>query len=52
MICFLVDPHDIYASEQEPASKDSLDFRHHNYKEMRKVREREARLQRPHMHDE
>ncbi|XP_053191617.1 probable carboxypeptidase X1 [Scomber japonicus] len=35
--CRVNDPHDIYASEQEPASKDNLDFRHHNYKEMRKL---------------
>uniref|UniRef100_A0A3B4TG20 Carboxypeptidase X, M14 family member 1 n=1 Tax=Seriola dumerili TaxID=41447 RepID=A0A3B4TG20_SERDU len=37
MFYFLVDPSDIYASEQDPGSKDALDFRHHNYKEMRKL---------------
>lgn len=37
-ICyFLLDPSDIY-SAHESGSKDALDFRHHNYKEMRKVR--------------
>uniref|UniRef100_A0A3Q0RUH1 Carboxypeptidase X, M14 family member 1 n=1 Tax=Amphilophus citrinellus TaxID=61819 RepID=A0A3Q0RUH1_AMPCI len=33
---FLVEPSDIY-SEHESGSKDALDFRHHNYKEMRKL---------------
>lgn len=32
------DPDDIYMSEHERRSKDDLDFRHHNYKEMRKVK--------------
>jgi len=40
MCHFLVDPDDMYAYEQEQGSKDDLDFRHHNYKEMRKVREK------------
>ncbi|XP_042244200.1 probable carboxypeptidase X1 isoform X1 [Thunnus maccoyii] len=35
--CRVEDPHDIYSSEQEQGSKDGLDFRHHNYKEMRKL---------------
>ncbi|XP_041827738.1 probable carboxypeptidase X1 [Melanotaenia boesemani] len=35
--CRVEDPDDIYASEQEQGSKDDLDFRHHNYKEMRKL---------------
>uniref|UniRef100_A0A3Q4GF77 Carboxypeptidase X (M14 family), member 1a n=1 Tax=Neolamprologus brichardi TaxID=32507 RepID=A0A3Q4GF77_NEOBR len=36
-ICyFLLDPSDIF-SEHESGSKDALDFRHHNYKEMRKL---------------
>ncbi|XP_035465542.1 probable carboxypeptidase X1 isoform X2 [Scophthalmus maximus] len=35
--CRVNDPTDGYASEPEPASKDALDFRHHNYKEMRKL---------------
>uniref|UniRef100_A0A667YRS0 Carboxypeptidase X, M14 family member 1 n=1 Tax=Myripristis murdjan TaxID=586833 RepID=A0A667YRS0_9TELE len=30
---------DMYFSEQDRESKDGLDFRHHNYKEMRKVSE-------------
>ncbi|XP_042357175.1 probable carboxypeptidase X1 [Plectropomus leopardus] len=34
--CRLDDPSDIY-SEQELGSKDALDFRQHNYKEMRKL---------------
>lgn len=38
MLCFLSDPADSYASERGAGSTDSLDFRHHNYKEMRKVR--------------
>ncbi len=34
------DPNNIYAWQTEPTeSKDKLDFRHHNYKEMRKVRQ-------------
>ncbi|KAI3367110.1 hypothetical protein L3Q82_008175 [Scortum barcoo] len=35
--CRVDDPTDIYSSEREPGSKDALDFRHHNYKEMRKL---------------
>nr|XP_019953405.1 PREDICTED: probable carboxypeptidase X1 isoform X1 [Paralichthys olivaceus] len=35
--CRVKDPNDIYDSEREPGSKDALDFRHHNYKEMRKL---------------
>ncbi|XP_044062109.1 probable carboxypeptidase X1 [Siniperca chuatsi] len=36
--CTLPDPNNIYAWETEPTqSKDKLDFRHHNYKEMRKL---------------
>ncbi|XP_039993031.1 probable carboxypeptidase X1 isoform X2 [Xiphias gladius] len=35
--CRVDDPTDVYASEREPDLKDSLDFRHHNYKEMRKL---------------
>ncbi|XP_038584222.1 probable carboxypeptidase X1 [Micropterus salmoides] len=35
--CRVDDPLDIYSSEREPGSKDALDFRHHNYKEMRKL---------------
>lgn len=35
---FLTDPADTYFSEQDPVTRDALDFRHHNYKEMRKVR--------------
>uniref|UniRef100_A0A8C9ZM64 Carboxypeptidase X, M14 family member 1 n=1 Tax=Sander lucioperca TaxID=283035 RepID=A0A8C9ZM64_SANLU len=35
--CHVDDPTDIYSSEQEPGSKDALDFRQHNYKEMRKL---------------
>ncbi|XP_023286145.1 probable carboxypeptidase X1 [Seriola lalandi dorsalis] len=35
--CRVDDPSDIYASERDPGSKDALDFRHHNYKEMRKL---------------
>lgn len=50
MLFFLVDPTDIYASERELGSKDALDFRHHNYKEMRKVRV--IKSVRPQMHDE
>lgn len=33
------DPNNLYPWQTEPpGSKDKLDFRHHNYKEMRKVR--------------
>ncbi|XP_038555034.1 probable carboxypeptidase X1 isoform X1 [Micropterus salmoides] len=36
--CTLPDPNNIYAWQTEPPkSKDKLDFRHHNYKEMRKL---------------
>ncbi|XP_023141458.2 probable carboxypeptidase X1 [Amphiprion ocellaris] len=35
--CRVPDPDDIYSSAPEPGSKDALDFRHHNYKEMRKL---------------
>ncbi|XP_034530805.1 probable carboxypeptidase X1 [Notolabrus celidotus] len=35
--CRVHDPDDPYASEQEQGSKDALDFRQHNYKEMRKL---------------
>ncbi|XP_028294445.1 probable carboxypeptidase X1 [Gouania willdenowi] len=35
--CRVNDPHNIYSSEQNQGSKDDLDFRHHNYKEMRKL---------------
>ncbi|XP_039976484.1 probable carboxypeptidase X1 [Xiphias gladius] len=36
--CTLPDPNNIYAWQTEPAeSEDKLDFRHHNYKEMRKL---------------
>ncbi|TMS17790.1 putative carboxypeptidase X1 [Larimichthys crocea] len=36
--CILPDPNNIYPWQTEPAgSKDKLDFRHHNYKEMRKL---------------
>ncbi|KAL7380669.1 hypothetical protein ABVT39_022048 [Epinephelus coioides] len=35
--CRVHDPYDIYASERELGSKDALDFRQHNYKEMRKL---------------
>nr|XP_046269780.1 probable carboxypeptidase X1 isoform X1 [Scatophagus argus] len=35
--CRVNDPTDMYSSEREPGSKDALDFRHHNYKEMRKL---------------
>ncbi|CDQ62343.1 unnamed protein product [Oncorhynchus mykiss] len=37
--CTLPDPNNIYAWQQtEQGTKDKLDFRHHNYKEMRKVK--------------
>ncbi|KAM9850336.1 putative carboxypeptidase X1 [Aulostomus maculatus] len=36
--CKLPDPNNIYAWQTEPTeSRDKLDFRHHNYKEMRKL---------------
>ncbi|XP_055361563.1 probable carboxypeptidase X1 isoform X1 [Betta splendens] len=35
--CRADDPANIYPPEPEPGSKDALDFRHHNYKEMRKL---------------
>ncbi|XP_062254101.1 probable carboxypeptidase X1 isoform X1 [Platichthys flesus] len=35
--CRVHDPTDIYESEQDPGSMDALDFRHHDYKEMRKL---------------
>ncbi|XP_029316092.1 LOW QUALITY PROTEIN: probable carboxypeptidase X1 [Cottoperca gobio] len=35
--CRVHDPADIYSSEQEFVSKDALDFRQHNYKDMRKL---------------
>ncbi|XP_010766664.1 probable carboxypeptidase X1 [Notothenia coriiceps] len=35
--CRVHDPDDIYSSEQDLGSKDPLDFRHHNYNEMRKL---------------
>uniref|UniRef100_A0A8C7FIE1 Carboxypeptidase X, M14 family member 1 n=1 Tax=Oncorhynchus kisutch TaxID=8019 RepID=A0A8C7FIE1_ONCKI len=36
--CTLPDPNNIYAWQQtEQGTKDKLDFRHHNYKEMRKL---------------
>ncbi|XP_076595235.1 putative carboxypeptidase X1 isoform X1 [Chaetodon auriga] len=36
--CALPDPNNIYAWQTEPTgSRDKLDFRHHNYKEMRKL---------------
>ncbi|KAI1887417.1 hypothetical protein AGOR_G00190080 [Albula goreensis] len=35
--CPLPDPNNIYVWETEQGSKDDLDFRHHNYKEMRKL---------------
>ncbi|KAM7000214.1 putative carboxypeptidase X1 isoform 2-T2 [Tautogolabrus adspersus] len=36
--CTVPDPNNIYPWQTEPAaSKDKLDFRHHNYKEMRKL---------------
>uniref|UniRef100_A0A3Q3M3R0 Carboxypeptidase X (M14 family), member 1a n=1 Tax=Labrus bergylta TaxID=56723 RepID=A0A3Q3M3R0_9LABR len=37
VLSLLIDPDDIYSSEQKPGSSDALDFRHHNYKEMRKL---------------
>ncbi|XP_075772224.1 putative carboxypeptidase X1 [Pelodiscus sinensis] len=35
--CPLPDPNNIYRQESEPVPADKLDFRHHNYKEMRKL---------------
>ncbi|XP_017271167.1 probable carboxypeptidase X1 [Kryptolebias marmoratus] len=35
--CGADDSADIYATEEDKGSKDELDFRHHNYKEMRKL---------------
>ncbi|XP_076002839.1 putative carboxypeptidase X1 [Genypterus blacodes] len=35
--CRVNDPSDGYYSEQEPTDKKDLDFRHHDYKEMRKL---------------
>ncbi|XP_069016829.1 probable carboxypeptidase X1 [Embiotoca jacksoni] len=35
--CRVDDPDNSYSSERELGSKDALDFRHHNYKEMRKL---------------
>ncbi|XP_036372729.1 probable carboxypeptidase X1 [Megalops cyprinoides] len=35
--CPLPDPNNIYVWETDLGSKDDLDFRHHNYKEMRKL---------------
>nr|XP_042702280.1 probable carboxypeptidase X1 [Chrysemys picta bellii] len=34
---FPADPNNIYSWENEPVVTDKLDFRHHNYKEMRKL---------------
>uniref|UniRef100_A0A9J8BGT4 Carboxypeptidase X (M14 family), member 1b n=1 Tax=Cyprinus carpio carpio TaxID=630221 RepID=A0A9J8BGT4_CYPCA len=36
MGCELPDPNNIYPWQSEEGTKDKLDFRHHNYKEMRK----------------
>lgn len=35
--CRVHDPDDVFYPEEELGSKDGLDFRHHNYKEMRKL---------------
>uniref|UniRef100_A0A8C3RY66 Carboxypeptidase X, M14 family member 1 n=1 Tax=Chelydra serpentina TaxID=8475 RepID=A0A8C3RY66_CHESE len=35
--CPLPDPNNIYSWENEPVPTDKLDFRHHDYKEMRKL---------------
>ncbi|KAM3832215.1 putative carboxypeptidase X1 [Vipera latastei] len=35
--CALPDPNNIYPWEHTPGTNDKLDFRHHNYKEMRKL---------------
>ncbi|XP_077103662.1 putative carboxypeptidase X1 isoform X2 [Siphateles boraxobius] len=37
MGCDLPDPNNIYPWQAEEGTKDKLDFRHHNYKEMRKL---------------
>ncbi|XP_051505133.1 probable carboxypeptidase X1 [Myxocyprinus asiaticus] len=37
MGCELPDPNNIYPWQMEEGTKDKLDFRHHNYKEMRKL---------------
>uniref|UniRef100_A0A9J8D4I2 Carboxypeptidase X (M14 family), member 1b n=1 Tax=Cyprinus carpio carpio TaxID=630221 RepID=A0A9J8D4I2_CYPCA len=37
MGCELPDPNNIYPWQSEEGTKDKLDFRHHNYKEMRKL---------------
>uniref|UniRef100_A0A8C1YMY4 Carboxypeptidase X (M14 family), member 1b n=1 Tax=Cyprinus carpio TaxID=7962 RepID=A0A8C1YMY4_CYPCA len=37
MGCELPDPNNIYPWQAEEGTKDKLDFRHHNYKEMRKL---------------
>ncbi|XP_073676241.1 probable carboxypeptidase X1 [Garra rufa] len=37
MGCELSDPNNIYPWQAEEGTKDKLDFRHHNYKEMRKL---------------
>ncbi|XP_009289577.2 probable carboxypeptidase X1 isoform X1 [Danio rerio] len=37
MGCELPDPNNIYPWQSEDGSQDKLDFRHHNYKEMRKL---------------
>nr|XP_055034804.1 probable carboxypeptidase X1 [Misgurnus anguillicaudatus] len=37
MGCELPDPNNIYPWQSEGGTKDKLDFRHHNYKEMRKL---------------
>ncbi|GAB0187868.1 probable carboxypeptidase X1 [Grus japonensis] len=38
--CPLPDPNNIYAWHSQPLPTDKLDFRHHNYKEMRKLMKR------------
>ncbi|XP_076147704.1 putative carboxypeptidase X1 [Alosa pseudoharengus] len=35
--CPIPDPNNIYMWQEEEGSRDKLDFRHHNYKEMRKL---------------
>ncbi|MEQ2214392.1 hypothetical protein XENOCAPTIV_004753, partial [Xenoophorus captivus] len=35
--CFHIDPTDLYFNQHERGSMDNLDFRHHDYKEMRKL---------------
>ncbi|XP_056328452.1 probable carboxypeptidase X1 isoform X3 [Danio aesculapii] len=37
MGCELADPNNIYPWQSEDGTQDKLDFRHHNYKEMRKL---------------